>query len=64
MRRGQRRRSAPTGRSSRAAHFGSNTTYGDVLAARATVEAATGDRHLLDLVLHQNAARLFGLQTT
>ncbi|WP_035796754.1 amidohydrolase family protein [Kitasatospora mediocidica] len=38
--------------------FGSNTPYGDVLAARATVEAAVTDPAVLELVLGGNLARL------
>ncbi|WP_037604412.1 amidohydrolase family protein [Streptacidiphilus rugosus] len=40
--------------------FGSNTPYGDVVAARRTVEAAVDDRAVLALVLGGNAARLVG----
>ncbi|MFJ3203015.1 amidohydrolase family protein [Streptomyces sp. NPDC086989] len=38
--------------------FGSNTPYGDVVAARHTVEAAVTDPAVRDLVLGSNAARL------
>ncbi|WP_329578780.1 amidohydrolase family protein [Kitasatospora sp. NBC_01250] len=38
--------------------FGSNTPYGDVLAARCTVEAAVPDPGLLDQVLTGNLTRL------
>ncbi|MER7467810.1 amidohydrolase family protein [Streptomyces sp. NPDC097981] len=38
--------------------FGSNTPYGDVVAARHTVEAAVADPAVRDLVLGGNAARL------
>jgi uncharacterized protein len=38
--------------------FGSNTPYGDVVAARHTVEAAVADPGVLELVLGGNAARL------
>ncbi|GAB2699857.1 amidohydrolase family protein [Kitasatospora kifunensis] len=38
--------------------FGSNTPYGDVLAARCTVEAAVTDAALLDQVLSGNFTRL------
>jgi predicted TIM-barrel fold metal-dependent hydrolase len=38
--------------------FGSNTPYGDVVAARHLVEAAVTDRHLLARVLAENATEL------
>ncbi|WP_144660668.1 amidohydrolase family protein [Paenarthrobacter nicotinovorans] len=41
--------------------FGSNTPYGDVLAARDTIEAATKDRAVRSRALKQNAQELFGL---
>lgn len=40
--------------------FGSNTPYGDVAAARATVEAAVRDPGVRRAVLADNAARLLG----
>ncbi|KAA2258049.1 amidohydrolase family protein [Solihabitans fulvus] len=40
--------------------FGSNTPYGDVVAARSTVEAAVADRAVLDQVLAGNLLRLLG----
>lgn len=39
--------------------FGSNTPYGDVHAARATIEAATQDRAIRSRALKQNAQELF-----
>ncbi|GAB2464062.1 amidohydrolase family protein [Xylanimonas ulmi] len=41
--------------------FGSNAPYGDVLAARATVEAATQDRAIRARALEHNAQELFDL---
>jgi hypothetical protein len=41
--------------------FGSNTPYGDVRAARVTVEAASHDRGVLDRALRENAAELLRL---
>ncbi|MFT4083227.1 MAG: amidohydrolase family protein [Nocardioides sp.] len=41
--------------------FGSNTPYGDVLAARTTVEAATADPAVRQLALHDNAFRLLDI---
>jgi predicted TIM-barrel fold metal-dependent hydrolase len=38
--------------------FGSNTPYGDVLASRATIEAAILAPSVLQQVLHDNAAQL------
>lgn len=40
--------------------FGSNTPYGDVLAARIVLEAATADPAIRARALDQNAAELFG----
>ncbi|WP_162958853.1 amidohydrolase family protein [Nocardia yunnanensis] len=39
--------------------FGSNTPYGDVVAARHTVEAAIADRGVRTLVLEDNFQRIF-----
>lgn len=41
--------------------FGSNTPYGDVLAARVTIEAATQDAGVLARALQINAQELFNL---
>jgi len=38
--------------------FGSNTPYGDVVAARHTVEAAISDPAVLQQILHNNTAAL------
>ncbi|MCX4090846.1 hypothetical protein LBW94_000630 [Nocardia sp. alder85J] len=38
--------------------FGSNTPYGDVVAARHTVESAVGDPAVRHLIFDENASRL------
>lgn len=43
--------------------FGSNTPYGDVVAARHTVEAAISDPAVLEQVLHDNTAQLINRRT-